>query len=81
MAIAKEPIIESFRKWLEIGLESFNQAEVKIMLNRISYLEGIYDESEADKELMLRKFNEDLENACESYRIRLERQIRKEFME
>lgn len=36
----KEPIIESFRRWLkEEPTRKFNEAEVKIMLDRIDYLE------------------------------------------
>ena len=38
--ITKEPIIGSFRKWLDGGVCSFNDAEVKIMLDRIDYLEN-----------------------------------------
>ena len=48
MAIVKEPIIESFRKWLDGGVCSFNDAEVKIMLDRIDYLEDKVDELEWD---------------------------------
>lgn len=85
----KEPIIESFRRWMEESPERlFNEAEVKIMLDRIDYLEGKADkcichdgmeqyftdlvllkntvaELEADRDLMIRKFNEDLENAID----------------
>jgi len=66
--MTKEPIIESFRRWLEEApVRLFNEAEVKIMLDRIDYLEGEIDKIEADRDLMIRKFNEDFENAVEFY--------------
>jgi len=64
----KEPIIESFRRWLEESPERLSPgAEVKIMLDRIDYLENEVDELEADRDLMIRKFDEDLNNAIDFY--------------
>ncbi len=64
----KEPIIESFRRWHDESPERrFAGAEVKIMLDRIDYLEGEVDKLGADRDLMIRKFNEDLANAIEFY--------------
>lgn len=66
----KEPIIESFRRWLEETPERLSPgAEVKIMLDRITYLEGKIDELEADQDLMIRKFDDDFSNAVEFYAV------------
>jgi hypothetical protein len=71
----KEPIIESFRRWLEEEpTRKFNEAEVKIMLDRIGYLEGKVEELEADRDLMICKFDEDFENAIDFH---LEKEAKK----
>ncbi len=45
----KEPIIESFRRWHNESPERlFPGAEVKIMLDRIDYLEGRIEELKWD---------------------------------
>jgi len=66
--MTREPIIESFRRWLEEApVRLFNEAEVRIMLNRIDYLEGQVVVLEADRDLMIRKFNDDLADAIDSW--------------